>query len=152
MIRMVIVGSWCDHNISIPFTDLFNDLQSYFKGWHQLAIVIIQNIIDDAESFARFLCFGKSSPGKFGTSNELVTGITICHRQKFYCITHLCKNGCGASPIVIAVIGMCPDHNNANLIIILCVGGGVCEKDQKEEASNFFFADGCHIKCFYDQT
>src|SRR5688572_32162768 len=135
MIRMVIVGSWCDHNISIPFTDLLNDLQSHFKGWHQLSIVIIQNIIDNAESFTRFLCLGKSSLRKFGTANELVTGITICHRQKFYCITHLCKNGCGASPIIIAVIGMCADHNNANLIIILGVGGGERGKRSEEHTS-----------------
>src|ERR1041384_3357986 len=121
MVRVIIVGSRGQHDIGIPLTYFSDDLQSYIETRYQLAVVIIEHIVSNAESLTRFLCFGIPALRKLAATFRLVTGIAVSNCYKLHSIAELRKQYRGTARILIAVVGMCADHNNADLVVVLRV-------------------------------
>src|SRR5438045_1203848 len=95
--------------------------------------MVIQNIIRYAKALTGFLGFGKTAFGEFFSFHGLMAGIAIGYRYKLYRIAHFGKqDGCAAA-ILVAIVGVCANHNNADTCIPLCIAGSDIKYEDQEQ-------------------
>jgi len=77
MIRMIVIRAGCNDNVSFPLADLADNLLADFQGRQELAVVVIEDFVFDADASCRFLRFGTPALGEFLSVLRLVTSVAV---------------------------------------------------------------------------
>ena len=82
VIRMIVVRSRRQHEVRLPEPDLPNDFFAWLERRQQLAVVIVQHDVIDADPAAGFLRFRAATRGERATALGLMPGIAIRDRDE----------------------------------------------------------------------
>ena len=128
MVRMVIIGPRGEHHIGVPLPDSPDNLFTHWDSWQQLAIMVVEHFIRNAEPAPglRSLCappFGQRS-----TTFALMPGVTVGHRHELDVMSHACKQCCRPACPYVAVIRMRPKCNHPNFVARV-----LCQKRTREQ-------------------
>ena len=82
MVGVIVVGPRREHEIGIPQPNLPNDLLAHVERGDQLAVVIIEHDVLDADAAPGFLCLGSSPRSEGASAFRLMSCITVGHRHE----------------------------------------------------------------------
>ena len=74
---MIVIGARCDDDVRIPLADFANNLLADFKGRQELAVVIIEHFVFDADASPGFLCLGAPALGECFSTHRLVPRVAV---------------------------------------------------------------------------
>ena len=77
MVGMVVVRPRCQHQVGIPLANLADDLLADVERRHQLAVVVVEDDVLDADAAAGFLRFGTAPRRERATTLGLVTRVAV---------------------------------------------------------------------------
>jgi hypothetical protein len=127
---VVVVGPRREHDIRVPLTYAPDDLLADVERGQKLAIVVIEHFVGDAETPAGFLSFGAAAFGERAAAFDLVAGVAVGDRHKFHSGAERAEPGGRAGGPDVAIVGMRPESNNTQWMILRRQPGG--ENQQKD--------------------
>ena len=74
---MIVVGAGPNHDVCLPLTDLTDDLFADIQRRQELAVMVVEHLVFDADAPAGFLRFRAAAPGKFFSPLSLVARIAV---------------------------------------------------------------------------
>ena len=77
MIWVIVIGARRNDDICIPLADFANNLLAGLKGRQELAVVIIEHFVFDADAPPRFLRFRAPALGECFSTHGLVPCIAV---------------------------------------------------------------------------
>ena len=77
MIRMIVIRAGCNDNVSFPLADLADNLLADFQGRQELAVVVIEDFVFDADASPGLYRFSAPALGECFSAHRLVPGIAV---------------------------------------------------------------------------
>ena len=113
VVRVVVVGPGCQHQIGLPLADLPDDLLTHIEAGHQLAVVVVQDDVVDADAASGLDGFGAPPHGQLPAAFLVVAGIAVGDGDKAHLVAHRRPLGGDAGRPDVAVVGMRAEGDNA---------------------------------------
>ena len=117
MIRMIVVRPRREDEVRVPLPNLPDDLLAHRERRQQLAVVIVEDDVLDADSATGFARFGATPRGERAAAFGLMAGVAVGHRHESHAVAEgrvLRRNASGA---LIAVVGMRAERDDVQLAI-----------------------------------
>src|SRR5262245_33836611 len=118
MIGVIVIGSGCDHDIRLPLANLSDDLFTNLQGRQELAVVVIEHLILDADASSCFLSLGTPAISEFLTVLRLMSSVAICDRYKLHLVAERCIFRGKATGSLVAVVRMGPKGDHAHRLVL----------------------------------
>ena len=118
VVGMVVVGTRGEDDIRVPFADLADNLFADIEGGEQLAVVVAEHFIFDAEAARGFLGLGSAALGKSGAVDLVVADIAVGNGDELDGMPHRGKETGRAGSADVAVIGMGAKGDYADLLVL----------------------------------
>jgi hypothetical protein len=112
MIRVIVIRPRRQHEISVPLAYLTNDLQTHIEGRQQLAVVVVEDDILDADPPSRFLCLGAPPSGQRAAALRLMTGVAVGDGHESHAVAERGILGRRTAGALVAVVRMRPERDD----------------------------------------
>jgi hypothetical protein len=119
VVGVIVVGPRRENDIGLPLANRADHLQPHFEGGHQLAIVVIHDLVfGDAEPAGRFLGLDVPAPGQCDAAHFLVAGVSVGDRNEFHRGPGLDEFRGRAAEFAVAIVRVGPesDHPERSLL------------------------------------
>src|SRR5690349_9045719 len=111
MIRMIVVRPGCDDYVRLPFANLADDLFANLQTGQELAVVVIEHLVFDADASSRFLRLSTAPISEFLSVLRLMPSVAVRQRYELHLVAERSILGGETSGSEIAVVRMCAEGN-----------------------------------------
>ena len=116
MVRMVVVGARGNHDVGFPLPYGADDLAARFERGHQLAIVVVEDLVlGDAEAARRLLRLQIPAPGQGAASHRLVAGVAVGDGEELDGVAGSGELDGRAAELDVAIVRVGADGEDAQL-------------------------------------
>src|SRR6267143_6849072 len=132
MIGMIVVGTWPDHDVSLPLPDFADDLLADLESRQETTVVVVEHFVFDADSPCGLLCFGTAAHGELASAQGLMARVAVSQRNEFHFMAERGVLSGESSRAQVAVVRMRPEGDHAyRLVLGLRRQSGEPQRSQK---------------------
>src|SRR5262249_14430789 len=118
MIRMIVVWPGRNDDIRFPLANLADHLFAHIHIRQELAVMVVQDFVFDADAPPGFLRFRASALGEFLSAHGLMPRIAVGERYELHLIAARGILGGEATGAKVTIIGMCAERDDAYRLIL----------------------------------
>ena len=117
VVGVVVVRTGRDHDVGVPLADLADDLNAHIQPGRELAVVVVEHFVVDAQPAARFLGLGPPARGENASAFGLMTRVAVGDGDELDLVAGRGVLGREAARLDVAVVGVraeCDDADFSN--------------------------------------
>jgi hypothetical protein len=118
MVRVIIVGSWAQDDISMPFADEASNGSAILQGGQQFAVMDIQDLAGDPEDLVGMFGFRFTASGQGASGFAPVADVAVGDGDQFDMVAFGGPHGPDASGLDLAIIGVSAEANDTQFAVI----------------------------------
>ena len=132
MVGMIVVRPRREHEVGLPFADLPDDLLAHLEIGDELAIMVVEHHVLDADAAAGLLRLGAPPHGELAAALLVVTGIAVGDGDEPHLVAERRPFGRRAAGADVTVVGVRTERDDAERLIL---GGDSCRREQDERTA-----------------